>query len=95
MHNFDRDFITVGFLFCKDIMPWVDHELMQALIKRTIQLFDELTPEQISYACLNSYLLIDKDPKNFALKEELFGKLDRYIQKMGTNSEEKISRKCA
>ena len=95
MHHFDRDFITVGFLFCKDIMPWVDHELMQALIKRTIQLFEQLTPEQISYACLNSYLLIDKDAKNLALKEELFGKLDSYIQKMGTDPKVCISRKCA
>jgi hypothetical protein len=42
--HFDRNFITVGFLFCKEIMPYVDHDLMQALIKRTIEHFDALTP---------------------------------------------------
>lgn len=95
MHYFDHNFITVGFLFCKDILPWVDHELMQILIKRTIQSFDILTPDQISYACLNSYLLIDKDPKNRALKEDLFGKLDEYLQKLGVDPKIDISRKCA
>jgi hypothetical protein len=28
VHHFDRNFISIGFLFCKDIMPYVDYELM-------------------------------------------------------------------
>jgi hypothetical protein len=95
VHHFDRDFISVGFLFCKDILPWVDFELMQILIKRTIQFFDTLTPDQISYACLYSYMLIDKDPKSRSLKEDLFSKLDEYLGKLGSEPKINVSRKCA
>jgi hypothetical protein len=35
VHHFDKDFLTVGFLFCKEIMPYVDLELMRALVSRT------------------------------------------------------------
>ena len=45
VHHFERDYLTVGFLFCKEVMPYVDHDLMQSLIRRTIQNFDKLTPE--------------------------------------------------
>ncbi len=79
VHHFDRNFITVGFLFCKDIMPYVDYELMQGLIRRTLQNFDQLSSDQIAYCCLNSHLLIDKDPKNRALKEQLFQRLEEYL----------------
>jgi hypothetical protein len=56
-----------------------------------------LNPDQISYACLHSFILIDKDSKSRELKEELFGKLDQYLQKLGTDGSPKpsISRKCA
>jgi len=53
-------------------MPYVDHELMQALIRRTLENFDKLSLEQLSYACLHSFLLHDKDPKHRLLREELF-----------------------
>ena len=79
VHHFDRNFITVAFLFCKEVMPYVDHELMQGLIRRTIQNFDKLSPDQISYAAVNSFLLHDKDPKYKIQREDLFSRLEEYI----------------
>jgi hypothetical protein len=79
--HFDRNFITIGFLFCKEIMPYVDHEIMQVLIRKTIEQFDSLSPAQISYVCVNSHMLHDKDDKNRRVKIELFKRLDEYLQK--------------
>lgn len=95
VHHFDRNFITVGFLFCKEVMPYVDHELMQSLIKRTIADFDQLTPNQLSYSCLHSFLLHNNDPKNRKMKEELFNRLEEYLDKNQRSLEEQITRKSA
>jgi hypothetical protein len=62
-------------------MPYVDHDLMQSLIKRTIEIFDSLTPAQISYITLNSHMLHDKDDRNRRSKIELFKRLDEYLLK--------------
>jgi hypothetical protein len=62
-------------------MPYVDHELMQSLIRRTIDQFDNLTAAQISYICLNSHMLHDKDDRNRKVKIELFKRLDDYMTK--------------
>jgi hypothetical protein len=64
VRRFDPNFISVCFLFQKEVMPYVDHDLMLALIKRTIEYCPELTPSQLSYACLHSILLHDKSIKN-------------------------------
>ena len=97
VHHFDHNFIEIGFLFCKEVMPYVDHDLMQALIKRTVQCFDKLTPYQISYSCINSFLLHDKDQSKRALKVDLFTRLEDYIiAKQNTMIEDKqVNRKCA
>lgn len=95
VHHFDRHFITVGFLFCKELMPFVDHELMQALIKRTIENFESISPEQISYACLHSFLLHDKDHKNRLIKEELFKRLEQYLDFNEAMLMEGVNRKAA
>jgi hypothetical protein len=39
-----------------------------------------MTADQISYASLNSYMFSDKDPRNRNIKEELFAKLDKYLE---------------
>lgn len=38
--HFDRNYISVCFLFCKEIMPYVDTDLMKDLIMRTVESFD-------------------------------------------------------
>lgn len=65
-------------------MTSVDHDLIQGLIKRTIENFELISPEQISYACLHSFLLQEKDHKNRdhnkrLIKEELFKRLELYL----------------
>jgi hypothetical protein len=32
VHHFDKNFISIGFLFQKEIMPYVDSELMKSLV---------------------------------------------------------------
>jgi hypothetical protein len=96
--HFDRNFITVGFLFCKEIMPYVDHDLMQSLIKRAVGQFDFMTPAQVSYICLNSHMLHDKDDRNRRCKIELFKRLDEYLIKNESkfmSSDKLINRKTA
>lgn len=97
VHHFDRDFITVCYLFCKEVMPYVDHDLMQNLIRRTIHNFDKLTPDQISYAVLNSFLLHDKDPKFRQMREDLFDRFENFIitNEATLLTGEKIGRKTA
>ena len=38
-----------------------------------------MEPSQLANACLNSFLLLDKDPENRSLKEELFKKLEVWL----------------
>jgi hypothetical protein len=76
-------------------MPYVDHELMQGLIRRTIQNLNFLTPQQLSYACLNSFILHDKDPRSREVKTELFTRLEEYLDINQGNLVESISRKSA
>jgi hypothetical protein len=40
-------------------------------------------------------MLIDKDPKSRALKEDLFNKLDEYLGKLGSDPKINVTRKCA
>ena len=95
VHHFDKNFISIGFLFQKEIMPYVDNELMKALVQRTNQFFDQLTADQISYASLNSYMFNDKDPRNRKIKEELFANIDKYLEAKQSDPKNEISRKCA
>jgi hypothetical protein len=81
VRHFDKNFITVCFYFCKEIMPYVDHELIQGLIMRTVENFENLTIAQLSYSSLNSFLLHDKDPKSRVVRTELISTLENYLEK--------------
>lgn len=95
VHHFDKNFVTIGFLFCKEVMPYVEPELMQGLIKRTVENFEVMSPDQISYACLTSFLLHDQYSKNRQIKQELFRKLEEYLEINHNSLTQGLSRKSA
>lgn len=76
---FDNDFITVGFLICKQVLVHPDQGIMRPLFVRVNKNFNQLSPQDLAFACENSSLLSDKESTSREIKDEFFNKLEEYI----------------
>ena len=77
IHHFEMQYVNVCFVFCREVMLYTDQEIMHSLFLRILTNFPRLTSSQVANACLNSFLLLDRDSRG--IKEEFFKRLEVYL----------------